>query len=155
MKSLSTREKIYVGILILALFWGAWNYRHVFMGPPASTHGQEPTVSVAAVTVSERIMNSTRFDSGSQRVPDWGPDPFHRSWRGSNATAAPATAAKGRPARAALKLSAVVVRPDGRYAVINGGIVREGGMVAGRRVVKIESSRVVVDDNGTEVTLSL
>ena len=33
MKRLSTRERLYLGIFVVALIWGAWNYRHLLFKP--------------------------------------------------------------------------------------------------------------------------
>lgn len=156
MRSLSSRERIYVVVFFLALAWGGWNYRHLFESGQAVTPSAQPVARAAfEVSVPAGSTNIRPAEAASSGVPEWGPDPFHRAWRTSNAAAGPPSSAKARKPGASLKLSAIVVRPDSRYAVINGGIVREGAIVAGRRVLRIESSRVVVDENGTEVTLSL
>jgi hypothetical protein len=158
MRSVSSREKAFALLFLLALAWGAWNYRPWFLGKPqaetlqgsapesalALSNPQEPPVPLAAAS----------GDTSRALLPDWGDDPFNRPWRGAGSAPSSVTASS-KVRKQALWLTAIVVRPDRRYAVINGKIVKEGQEVAGRQVTRIEASRVLVDDNGVEVTLTL
>jgi hypothetical protein len=154
-KQLSKREKTYVVIFALALVFGGWNYRHLFLGadekPTAkATPAASPAVSTAAQTKAIAVRPAVARDDDFE-APSWSGDPFQRSWRGAAAVATEVVRAKPLP----LTLSAVVVRPNAKYAIINGKIVREGQRIAGRTVTKIEEAMVVLDDQGVEVTLSL
>jgi hypothetical protein len=145
----SRRELGFSLVFGLCLAWGAWNYRHLFTprGPAETPSLSGPAASTAAA--SERSGTA----EGTERTESmWGSDPFNRTWRSPRATLANAGVVVK---KAALRLSAIVVRPPKRYAIINGQIVQEGETVAGRRVTRIETSRVLVDDNGVEVTLTL
>lgn len=148
MKSFTRRELALGGLFAVALAWGAWNYRHVFdSAPEQPARAEAPVSSSAALNVPvPTVAQETNNLSAS---PEWGPDPFNRSWRATRKAVVAAT----RPL--ALRLSAIVVRPTQRYAIINGVIVREGDQVAGRRVTRIENARVLLDDQGVEVSLTL
>jgi hypothetical protein len=159
MKKLSGRERLYIGVFGVALLWGGWNYRHLFTSQDAAPPATRPQAAVALEarpeTVAPRARLVAKTDSGTtiQPVPPWSADPFHRSWRNTDRAAV----SKPKVARPATPLSvtAIVVRPQARYAVINGKIIREGQTIAGRKVLKIEESGVIVMENGVEVTLSL
>jgi len=154
-KRLSTREKTYVLVFVLALIWGGWNYRHLLdnkVEPPLS--GLSSVNSRTSVALQGPVTTATNpenvRDLDFEPAP-WSDDPFHRTWRGLSMVvkAEPGTS------RSALHLSSIVVRPDATYAVINGKSVQEGETVAGRTVTRIGESHVVLDDRGVEVTLSL
>jgi hypothetical protein len=160
MKNLSSRERLYIGIFGVALLWGGWNYRHLFTSEDAAPPAPRPQAAVVAQTTPKTVAPQrarlvARTDSGAavQPVPPWSKDPFYRSWRNANRAAA----SKPRATRPSTPLSvtAIVVRPQARYAVINGKIIREGQSIAGRKVLKIEESGVTVMENGVEVTLNL
>jgi len=137
---------------MVSLAWGAWTYRHVFTTEDRPTQNATPP----AVVVTTGAPPTTPILSPSEHPApvqaSWGSDPFNRPWRLTRAVSvSPGAVVR----KSALKLSAIVVRPDKRYAIINGTIVREGDSVAGRRVTRIESSMVYLDDQGVEVTLTL
>lgn len=154
MKRISSRERSYALIFILALGFGAWNYRHLFSSASEDSGWASGRGSAAVPAASQGAEQNSAAKLAAQvsrdSLPDWRDDPFNRPWRSAAAVSQPAAFN-----RSALRLSAIVVRPNLRYAVINGAIVREGQDVAGRRVTHIEATRVLVDDNGVEVTLSL
>ena len=158
MKTLTRREKVYVGVFVVALLWGLWNFRGYFGGPEKSAQAPPPRPAAAAVMPEAHLppvsVPATAADAPTpdHTPPDWGPNPFYRPWRHAPA----ATAAPTRSGRLApLRLTAVAIQGDVRYAVINGRVVREGETIEGRRVLRVEESRVLVDEKGVEVTLSL
>lgn len=152
MRAITRREQLYGLIFLSSLAFGAWNYRHLFTSGSTTTASGP---SVSAPTAASRIPGETPAASdtpANQAEEAWGTDPFNRDWRGTRtAPAQPGAVVR----KGALKLSAIVVRPPKRFAIINGLIVREGDSVAGRRVTRIESSHVLLDDQGVEVTLTL
>ena len=81
MKRLSTRERLYLGIFVVALIWGAWNYRHLLFKPSPPEMAKVVNTSDAATPAPHvRVVPATAvadFDS-----PKWDDDPFHRGWRG-------------------------------------------------------------------------
>jgi hypothetical protein len=160
MKKLSGRERLYIGIFGVALLWGGWSYRHLLAGKDATPAAPRPQAAVVAVAVPEsaapqraRLVAKTDSTVIVKPVPPWSTDPFTRSWR--NANRAAVSKPKAARPKSPLSVTAIVVRPQARYAVINGKIVREGQSIAGRKIVKIEEAGVTVIDNGVEVTLSL
>ena len=52
-------------------------------------------------------------------------------------------------------LTAVVISPSRRIAVINGKLLREGDEIAGRRIDRIESRSVVLSRNDNSVEIFL
>jgi len=158
MKALSRREKVYVGVFAVALLWGLWNFRGYFGGGNKSAQAPPPRPAAAAVVPEAHLppvsapATTTDAPAPDYTAPDWGPNPFYRPWRHvSAATAAPPRSGRLAP----LRLTAVAIQGDARYAVINGRVVREGETIEGRRVLRVEESRVLVDEKGVEVTLSL
>lgn len=146
MRAFTRRELAFVIIFAASLVWGGWNYRHLFT--TRKTDAPPPAAANPAAPTSAPIVAASAVET---QVP-WGPDPFNRDWR---LTRTVVTQSGTFVRKAALKLSAIVVRPQKRYAIINGLIVREGDQIAGRRVTRIESAKVLLDDQGVEVTLTL
>jgi hypothetical protein len=72
---------------------------------------------------------------------EWGRDPFARPFDG----AAAAVPQIQQPAPAPeFKLTGIIYNDTVRIAVINGEMVGEGGMVGGRKVLKVRNSSVVL-----------
>ena len=154
MKKLSTRERAYMIVFAVALVWGGWNYRHLFKSDDKAAPGTIAPVAAQTAVAPEpvapiRVRAAVARDE-AYLAPPWSGDPFQRDWRGVT-VATQATKTRSIP----LNLSAIVVRPNVKYAVINGKIVREGQTIAGRTVTRIEETLVLLDDKGVEVTLSL
>jgi len=133
-----------------AVIWGAWNYRHLVFNPSPPETPKVVRASDAA-TPAPRTEVVPSMAVADYDPPEWDRDPFHRTWRGGTEHVEKTSRAKPIP----LTLSAIVVRDQNHYAVINGRIVREGQIIAGRKVLTIEESLVLLDDNGVEVTLRL
>jgi hypothetical protein len=153
-KKLSQREKIYMGVFAVALVWGIWNFRGLFTGKPDTPQGGNRPAAVAAAPAAVTPTQVTKppVPAVAPTAPqEWPADPFNRPWRGGTSPEPSATAAPVIP----LQLSAIVVRPGARFAVINGRIVRQGDEVNGRKILRIEEGQVQVDDQGRKVVLSL
>ena len=151
MNRLSTRERLYLGVFVVALIWGGWNYRHLVFKPPPPERSKVVTASDAATPAPRvQVVSAVVMAVADYDPPRWDGDPFYRTWRGGTGHA---ETRRAKPI--SLNLSAIVVRDQSRYAVINGRIVREGQTIAGREVLVIEESLVRLDDHGVEVTLTL
>ena len=108
-------------------------------------------LSAPAQLAVEGMSAGAALDSG------WGRDPFERrvaevgdqERSGSPPGAGPAAAP------AALRLEGIMVGPQGRAAVINGEIYREGERVGSCEVIQIGRNRVVLSDHGITRTLEL
>jgi len=154
-KSLSSREKLYLGIFAVTLVWGVWNFRDTLFGDSAKVESTPAATSppAAALAPPLNIQVAGFIPDQTYAVPEWDRDPFHRKWRNAPMQSAPT--AVDDEERFDLRLTAVVIRPDVRYAVINGKILQVGQFIEGRKVVRIEETKVLLIDRGTEVTLKL
>lgn len=155
MKNLSSREKLYLGIFAVTLVWGVWNFKDSLFGESAkdeSTPAATPQPVVAEATPAD-IQRALLVPDFAYTPPEWNRDPFHRKWR--NAPTKIMQRVIDDEEIIDLKLTAVVIRPDIRYAVINGQILKVGQFIEGRKVVRIENSKVLLVNKGTEVTLKL
>jgi hypothetical protein len=72
----------------------------------------------------------------------WGTDPFVRDWVMVNELAN-------------LKLKAITLGGDRPYALINDQILQAGDEISGKRIVKIESDNVTLEQGGRTFTLLL
>jgi hypothetical protein len=72
----------------------------------------------------------------------WGSDPFVRDWLLINELAE-------------LNLRAITVGGDKAYVLINDQILEEGDVISGKRIVTIESDRVILEQGGRKFTLVL
>lgn len=92
MRTLSRREKLFVGIFVVALIWGIWNYREMFFesgktATPKPVAALTPaTVPPAPAATTTGIIADTKPAKGPQTskpVPTyaWDRNPFHRDWR--------------------------------------------------------------------------
>jgi hypothetical protein len=81
--------------------------------------------------------------SVAPRPPEtWGSDPFVRDWIMINELAN-------------LSLKAITLGGERAYALINNQILEEGDQISGKRVVKIESDKVMLEQGGRTFTLLL
>jgi hypothetical protein len=72
----------------------------------------------------------------------WGTDPFVRDWVMVNELAD-------------IKLKAITLGGDRPYALINDQILQAGDEISGKRIVKIESDKVTLEQGGRTFTLLL
>lgn len=77
------------------------------------------------------------------RPPEsWGTDPFVRDWVMINELAN-------------LSLKAITIGGERSYALINDQILEEGDQISGKRIVRIESDKVTLEQGGRTFTLML
>jgi len=72
----------------------------------------------------------------------WGSDPFVRDWMLVNELAN-------------LSLKAITLGGEQSYALINDQILQEGDQISGKRIVRIESDKVTLEQGGRTFTLLL
>lgn len=72
----------------------------------------------------------------------WATDPFVRDWLLINELAE-------------LNLKAITVGGDRAYVLINDQILEAGDVISGKRIVKIESDKVILEQGGRTFTLML
>lgn len=90
MRALTGRERFFVGVFVVALIWGGWNYRHLFRSdtPPAAESIQPARPSAPAAQQQPVAANSApALHAELPAVPAWGPDPFQRPWRHTSSVA--------------------------------------------------------------------
>ncbi len=109
----------------------------------------KPTGDKAGAAAGSGVQTQTVGDkkepSGQPTEPEpivWGSDPFVRDWMLINELAA-------------LSLRAITLGGDKPYALINDQILEEGDQIAGKRIVKIEKDRVVLEQGGRTFNLML
>lgn len=109
----------------------------------------KPTGNKAGVAAGSGVQTQAGGDkkesSGQPTEPEpivWGSDPFVRDWMLINELAA-------------LSLRAITLGGEKPYALINDQILEEGDQIAGKRIVKIEKDRVVLEQGGRTFNLML
>ena len=85
MRSFSAREKGLALVFLLALLWGAWNYRHLFADSDSKGSDSQAARPASAARAVATSAETSRHAVGAVAVrpPDsaWGSNPFDRSWR--------------------------------------------------------------------------
>jgi hypothetical protein len=105
---------------------------------PAKTGEQPvPPADSAAAAVGGAV---TPIAPGQPET--WGGDPFVRDWIMVNELAN-------------LSLKAITLGGERAYALINNQILEEGDQISGKRIVKIESDKVTLEQGGRTFTLLL
>jgi hypothetical protein len=102
----------------------------VQLAPAAKVEVAQPADTTAALTPKILLPET------------WGTDPFVRDWVMVNELAD-------------LKLKAITLGGDRPYALINDQILQAGDEISGKRVVKIESDNVTLEQGGRTFTLLL
>lgn len=152
-------------VAVLALY--TFVFRAPASGPAVSsgTGGVEPQLHTTLAAQAARTEGSTSkaapaadesaptaTDSAPRTVPVgideppppevWGSDPFVRDWIMVNELAN-------------MSLKAITVGGDRSYVLINNQILEEGDEISGKRIVKIETDKVTLEQGGRTFTLLL
>ena len=99
--------------------------------------------STASPAASDSVGQAGAVDVGEAPPPEtWGSDPFVRDWIMVNELAN-------------LTLKAITVGGERSYALINDQILEEGDEISGKRIVKIETDKVTLEQGGRTFTLLL
>jgi len=108
----------------------------------AGQTGGESKPATAAGDLTSKAGQVSR-DTASPETPKvWGSDPFVREWVMINELAE-------------LSLRAITMGGDKAYALINDQILEEGDQISGKRVAKIESEMVILEQGGRTFNLLL
>ena len=97
----------------------------------------EPAAAVPAADTMAKVSATAPVQPES-----WGSDPFVRDWMLVNELAN-------------LSLKAITLGGDQSYALINDQILQEGDEISGKRIVRIESDKVTLEQGGRTFTLLL
>lgn len=155
LKKSEKRMLIAIGVMVVAL---AWNPNHWFYGKPpgeasSATPGAgveaapaQPNASVAAkgAPAIEAPGAAVRPRREPIHFANWGRDPFVQVRRGQ----VDAAAVSG------FKLGGISVRGNDCYALINSQIVREGDIIGGMTITRIEREKVILSKGGQSFALT-
>lgn len=97
----------------------------------------EPVAAAPAANTMTKVSATAPMQPES-----WGSDPFVRDWMLVNELAS-------------LSLKAITLGGDQSYALINDQILQEGDEISGKRIVRIESDKVTLEQGGRTFTLLL
>jgi hypothetical protein len=118
-------------------------------GPARPARGKQskpapaPTPATGQAADSTALKKGSGWDSTARREPEvWGSDPFVRDWVMVNELAE-------------LSLKAITLGGDKPYALINDQILEEGDQISGKRIIKIESDKVILEQGGRTFNLLL
>jgi len=106
----------------------------------ADAAGQAAEAVAQAVTPDKP---RAEWDVTAMREPEvWGADPFVRDWMLVNELAE-------------LSLRAITLGGERAYALINDQILEEGDLISGKKIIKIEADRVVLEQGSRTFNLLL
>ncbi len=142
-----SRQKIFIGVLILAMIYGAYNFwpSDQESGKPATTELSPAAVSKAPAEKS----NAGLIDVEAMETLAWGDDPFQTE----------------RPAKKVVRLqsqkkplwnlSGIVYNPSRPMAIINKKTVSVGDIIDKATVRSIENKAVILEYQGVRLTLTV
>jgi hypothetical protein len=96
----------------------------------------------AAATKADAESGTPEAETEVQQPETWGSDPFVRDWLLVNELAE-------------MRLNAITIGGERAYALINDQIMEEGDQISGKRIAKIESDKVILEQGGRTFTLLL
>lgn len=106
---------------------------------PAKAAAPAPVPAAAGDTVAAA---ASPAPTAPREPESWGTDPFVRDWIMINELSN-------------LSLKAITMGGDRAYALINDQILEEGDQISGKRIAKIESDKVTLEQGGRTFTLLL
>ena len=145
----STRKKVILGLLVVSVIWGYNNLK------PASKDRSvekrpDVTATVAstgqAVKPAPAVPKLVNIEKKAQEP--WGEDPF-RVQRGARRVEPKSPRARK------WQLSGILYNSQAPVAIINNQQVRIGDMVDDARVLKIDKKAVMLEHNGTKMTITV
>lgn len=139
------RQKIVYAVAAITVIWGAYNI--LGDSDKKAEHQPEPLNTIEKVASAKKPAES--FDIDEYTKLTWGHDPFYRS---VNKKAKPTDKSKPMPRWI---LGGILWNDKNPSAVINKKIVRHGDIVNGAKVVKINKTKVALQKDSTEFTLTI
>ncbi len=142
-----TKRNIYLILGLLAIvYWGVNNIGS--KGTDSLASVEPPTV--AAVTGANKAL--PRPDIESIASKPWGADPFYqRRKQGTKLR----KVSQSRERRSSFKLKAIIYNPTSPSAFLNNRIVKPGDSVDGATVMRIEKHKVVLNEDGKEIAVTV
>jgi hypothetical protein len=145
------RRQIMYGSLVVALFWGGWNFMH----PRKKAVPQQENVTAIPQTAPTSPNMVSQADIAAKQSEPWGRDPFRAtSVRSAGSTVSTTLSGQEtKPRLTGWSLTGIIDNGSTPLAFINGKMVKVGDLVDQARVVKIEKQKVTLSHNGTEIFL--
>jgi len=141
------RKKLVYLALVAAIIYGAVNFWPSKKSVPPEYKTIAPLTAQQVALHKARQKNAAGIDFAKYDTLQWGTDPF-RAARTNKGTP------KKHPTRS-YDLSGIIYSPAYPLAVINRKTVGVGDKIDNARVKKIEKTKVILDNNGTELTLTV
>ena len=145
-----TKRNIYLILGLLAIvYWGINNIGA--KGPKGLTTSDsvEQAPVTAAAVASATLPHP---DVNTVASKPWGADPFYQ--RGKQRTVRRALS-RGHRNRSSYKLKAIIYNATAPSAFLNNRIVRPGDSVDGATVMRIEKHKVVLEEDGKEIAVTV
>ncbi len=144
----STRKKVIIGVLVVAVIWGYSNLKPNSDSKPAAKRDTKTVVQPQAPAALQKVAVPKLVRVEQKAKESWGEDPF-RVERKHDRTS--------RKANKALKwtLSGILYNSHSPIAIINKQQVKNGDTVDDARVVRIDKKAVTLEHNGKQMTITV
>lgn len=141
------RKKIVYLALVAATIYGAVNFWPSKPTPPTEYKTIAPLTAQQVALHQAKQKAAPAIDFARYDSLPWGGDPFRAKPKTKRTTNHRQTIS--------YELSGIIYSPDYPLAVINRKTVGVGDKVGNARVKTIEKTKVILDHNGTELTLTV
>jgi len=138
-----TRKKIIFIALPLAILWAVYSYqpKHKDVVDSSNTMTEEPLDGSPVMhKIPRKMINIEEYEK-----KPWGKDPFYIPAKKQIIKAEPIN----------WVLSGIIYSSDNPLAIINKKTVRTGDLIDQAKVVKIDRKKVVLDHEGSQITLTV
>jgi hypothetical protein len=120
---------------------GGW--ANVLAAQAGADEGEAEAEAAAEIEAAGEKSARTGKEFSEVREPEsWGSDPFVRDWLLVNELRE-------------MQLKAITLGGEKAYALINDQILEEGDLISGKRITRIESDKVIMEQGGRTFTLVL
>ena len=137
------RQKIVYLLFVVAVIWGVYN----FMGDKQTSPADSPK-PVTRLEPDQQTVQMAPIDVEKYADLEWGGDPFYRGQY-----IKPQHPEK--PVKPIWLLGGILFDNKRPSAVINKKVVRDGDIIDGARVVRIDKETVTLDKGGLQFTLTI
>lgn len=145
----STRKKVIMGLLVVAIIWGYNNLKPESKEKTSSKRADVTTVAPAqAPAVKSTPAAPKLVNIEKKALEPWGKDPF-RVEKSTRRTAGKTPRAKG------WQLSGILFNDQAPVAIINNQRVKTGDVVDNAKVLRIDRKAVMLEHNGTKMTITV
>ncbi len=144
----STRKKVVVGVLVVAVIWGYSNLKPNSDSKPTAKRDTKTVVQPQAPAEQQNTVTPKLVRVEQKAKEPWGEDPF-RVEKKHNRTS--------RKANKVINwtLSGILYNSHSPIAIINRQQVKNGDTVDDARVLKIDKKAVTLEHNGKQMTITV